>query len=66
MIDTPVGVDRVADATGRDRDEITAVRAAQVPMRRQGSAWNIADEADGQRRQRDGSGPGVTGDHGLP
>ncbi|MBL7486809.1 SDR family oxidoreductase [Frankia sp. AgB1.9] len=45
MIDTPIGVDRVADATGRDRDEIAAARAAQVPMRRQGSAWDIANAA---------------------
>ncbi|MDT3440018.1 MULTISPECIES: SDR family NAD(P)-dependent oxidoreductase [unclassified Pseudofrankia] len=45
MIDTPIGVDRVVEATGRDRDEVAAGRAAQVPMGRQGSAWDIANAA---------------------
>lgn len=45
MIDTPMGVDRAAEATGRDRDEVTAARASQVPMRRQGTAWDIANAA---------------------
>jgi NAD(P)-dependent dehydrogenase (short-subunit alcohol dehydrogenase family) len=45
MIDTPVGVDRVAAATGRSRDEVAASRAATVPMRHQGTAWDIANAA---------------------
>ncbi|OHV30175.1 MULTISPECIES: SDR family NAD(P)-dependent oxidoreductase [Pseudofrankia] len=45
MIDTPIGVDRVVEATGRDRDEVAAARATQVPMGRQGTAWDIANAA---------------------
>ncbi|ONH58731.1 oxidoreductase [Frankia sp. CcI49] len=45
MIDTPIGVDRVAVASGRSRDDVAAARAAQVPMRRQGTAWDIARAA---------------------
>jgi NAD(P)-dependent dehydrogenase (short-subunit alcohol dehydrogenase family) len=42
MIDTPIGVDRVAAALSIDRTEIAAQRAAMVPMRRQGTAWDVA------------------------
>lgn len=42
MIDTPIGVDRISAASGRDRAEVSAGRAAMVPMGRQGTAWEIA------------------------
>ncbi|MDP9792986.1 NAD(P)-dependent dehydrogenase (short-subunit alcohol dehydrogenase family) [Catenuloplanes nepalensis] len=45
MIDTPMGVDTVARATGRPRDQVAAERAALIPMGRQGSAWDIANAA---------------------
>jgi NAD(P)-dependent dehydrogenase (short-subunit alcohol dehydrogenase family) len=43
MIDTPLGVDRVAGMRGVDRAEVAAARAATVPMGTQGSAWDIAN-----------------------
>jgi len=45
MIDTPIGVDRVARSTGVDRAKIAADRAALVPMRRQGTALDVANAA---------------------
>lgn len=45
MIDTPMGVDRVARSNGSSRASIAASRAARVPMRRQGTAWDVARAA---------------------
>lgn len=45
LVDTPMGVDAVAAARGIERDELASARAAMVPMRRQGSAWDIANAA---------------------
>lgn len=45
IIDTPIGVDRVAISTGGDREEIARRRADTVPMGRQGTAWDIASAA---------------------
>lgn len=45
MIDTPMGVDAVAHASGRPREQIAAERAALVPMRRQGAAQDVANAA---------------------
>ena len=42
MLDTPIGVDRVAGPDGVKRAEIAARRAAMVPMGRQGDAWDVA------------------------
>lgn len=43
LIDTPIGVDAAAAALGVDREEYAARRATQVPMRRQGTAWDVAN-----------------------
>lgn len=45
MMDTPMGVDAVARATGAERDQIAAQRAAMVPMGRQGTSWDVANAA---------------------
>lgn len=45
LIDTPLGVDSAAAARGIDRDALAAARAAQVPMGRQGTAWDVANAA---------------------
>lgn len=45
MVDTPVGVDRVARATGFDRDDIASARAAGVPLPHRGTAWDVANAA---------------------
>jgi NAD(P)-dependent dehydrogenase (short-subunit alcohol dehydrogenase family) len=45
MVDTPMGVDRVARATGAARDEVVAQRAAMIPMGRQGTSWDVANAA---------------------
>jgi NAD(P)-dependent dehydrogenase (short-subunit alcohol dehydrogenase family) len=42
MLDTPIGVDRVARPDGANRAEVAAQRAAMVPMKRQGDAWDVA------------------------
>jgi NAD(P)-dependent dehydrogenase (short-subunit alcohol dehydrogenase family) len=42
MMDTPIGVDRVTEAGGPSRAEVAAQRAAMVPMKRQGDAWDVA------------------------
>ena len=42
---TPMGVDAAARAMGIDRDDYAARRAAQVPLGRQGTAWDIAAAA---------------------
>lgn len=45
LIDTPIGVDSVAALLGTDRDSVASRRAAQVPMGRQGTAWDVANAA---------------------
>lgn len=45
FVDTPMGVDAAANALGVDRDEFAAGRARQVPLGRQGSAWDVANAA---------------------
>lgn len=45
MIDTPLGVDRVAKRRGIDRAEVARERALPVPMGVQGSAWDVANAA---------------------
>jgi NAD(P)-dependent dehydrogenase (short-subunit alcohol dehydrogenase family) len=42
MMDTPIGVDRVAGPGGPSRADVAAQRAAMVPMGRQGDAWDVA------------------------
>ncbi len=45
FVDTPMGVDAAAEALGVDRDAYAAGRARQVPLGRQGSAWDVANAA---------------------
>ncbi|MFI6315597.1 SDR family NAD(P)-dependent oxidoreductase [Nocardia fusca] len=45
MIDTPMGVDRIADATGNSRQQVAAARASKIPMGRQGTSWDVANAA---------------------
>lgn len=45
LIDTPMAVDATARATGADRAEVAARRAAQVPLGHQGTAWDVARAA---------------------
>jgi NAD(P)-dependent dehydrogenase (short-subunit alcohol dehydrogenase family) len=45
IVDTPVGIDRVARATGVDREEIASARAALVPLAHRGTAWDVANAA---------------------
>jgi NAD(P)-dependent dehydrogenase (short-subunit alcohol dehydrogenase family) len=45
MMDTPMGVDAVARATGGDREQVAARRAAMVPMGHQGTSWDVANAA---------------------
>ena len=45
FIDTPMAVDAVARAAGRDRAEVARDRAAWVPLGRQGTAWDVAAAA---------------------
>jgi len=45
MVDTPMGVDRVARATGATREAVVAQRSATIPMGRQGTSWDIANAA---------------------
>ena len=45
FVDTPMAVDAAAQALAVDRDEYAAARAAMVPMRRQGTAWDVANAA---------------------
>ena len=42
MIDTPMGVDQPARQSGGSREELAIRRAATIPMRRQGTSWDIA------------------------
>ncbi|MFJ8019459.1 SDR family NAD(P)-dependent oxidoreductase [Streptomyces sp. NPDC096311] len=45
IVDTPMGVDNVARATGASRDEVAAQRAAMIPMGHQGTSWDVANAA---------------------
>ncbi len=45
FIDTPMGVDAAARFAHVDRAELAALRAAIVPMGRQGTAWDVANAA---------------------
>jgi NAD(P)-dependent dehydrogenase (short-subunit alcohol dehydrogenase family) len=42
LIDTPMGVDAPAAASGLDRADVARRRAAMAPMGMQGTAWDIA------------------------
>lgn len=44
LMDTPMAIESIADATGFDRDIIRAERAKTVPLRRtMGTAWDVAN-----------------------
>ena len=43
LIDTPMGVDDAARTSAASRAQVAAQRAATVPMRRQGTSWDIAN-----------------------
>ncbi|TQM11257.1 SDR family NAD(P)-dependent oxidoreductase [Pseudonocardia kunmingensis] len=45
MIDTPMGVDDVARASGTPREQVAAQRAAMIPMGHQGTSWDVANAA---------------------
>ena len=45
LIDTPMAVDAVARSMGVTRDEVASARAARVPLRHQGTAWDVANAA---------------------
>ncbi len=45
LIDTPMGVDAAARARGMSRQELAEGRARVVPMRHQGTAWDVAHAA---------------------
>jgi len=45
FIDTPMAVDAAASFLDVDRGEYAAARAAMVPLRHQGSAWDVANAA---------------------
>ena len=45
FIDTPMAVDAAATHMGLDRDEYASARASLVPLRRQGTAWDVANAA---------------------
>ncbi len=45
FVDTPMGVDAAAEALGVDRDDYASGRASQVPLGRQGTAWDVANAA---------------------
>jgi len=46
LIDTPMAVDRRAEAWGRPRDEIAAERDAKIPLLgKMGDAWDVAHAA---------------------
>lgn len=42
LIDTPMAVDAQARVMGIDREELAAARASRVPMKHQGTAWDVA------------------------
>jgi NAD(P)-dependent dehydrogenase (short-subunit alcohol dehydrogenase family) len=43
FIDTPMAVDAPARSLGTERDELADLRAAAVPLGRQGTAWDVAN-----------------------
>ena len=45
MIDTPIGVDVEARTAGCSREQVAAAHTAMIPMRHQGTAWDIAHAA---------------------
>jgi NAD(P)-dependent dehydrogenase (short-subunit alcohol dehydrogenase family) len=45
FIDTPMGVDAPAEALGLARADYAEVRADHVPLKRQGTAWDVANAA---------------------
>lgn len=45
LIDTPMAIERRARERGVPREVVRAEREALVPMRRMGTAWNVADAA---------------------
>jgi NAD(P)-dependent dehydrogenase (short-subunit alcohol dehydrogenase family) len=45
FIDTPMGVDAPAELLGVERDDYAKARADHVPLRRQGTAWDVANAA---------------------
>jgi NAD(P)-dependent dehydrogenase (short-subunit alcohol dehydrogenase family) len=45
FIDTPMAVDAVARALDTERSTVADVRAAMVPLGRQGTAWDVANAA---------------------
>lgn len=45
LIDTPMAIERRARERGVSRDVVRAEREALVPMRRMGSAWDVANTA---------------------
>ena len=45
FMDTPMAVSGIAAASGRSTDEVRAQRDAQVPMGKQGTAWDTAHAA---------------------
>ena len=45
FVDTPMGVDEAARAMGVERADYATGRARQVPLGRQGSAWDVANAA---------------------
>ncbi len=42
LMDTPMAVDRRAEAWGRPRDEVAAERDAKVPLGKMGTGWDVA------------------------
>lgn len=45
FIDTPMAVDAQARALDTERSQLAAIRAAAVPLGRQGTAWDVANAA---------------------
>lgn len=44
LMDTPMAIESIADATGVDRDELRAMRDAVVPLgAKMGTAWDVAN-----------------------
>jgi NAD(P)-dependent dehydrogenase (short-subunit alcohol dehydrogenase family) len=42
LMDTPMAVDRRAEAWGRPREEVAKERDAKVPLGHMGTAWDVA------------------------
>jgi NAD(P)-dependent dehydrogenase (short-subunit alcohol dehydrogenase family) len=45
LIDTPMAIERRAEERGVSRDVIRAEREVLVPMKRMGTAWDVANTA---------------------